>query len=227
MARRKKADDTAIFYIIAFAIALSAFAIVTPLVLLAWWLSSEAKNMSLMFRGSVDASPEEMRLLELCKTQIEDNSRQISSFEHAGLGLMKRTDGMFDGRDTLGRELNSRIKEVQSFQDAIFIEKANIENQISERIENWATVRAQTIGLRWSLIAYLLVGYFAFSSRPDWLQPIGRLAGFYLDEKNVTAHMIVGASLAGAIVALGAMFIFRRGYQSRLLSLKRRKLQLS
>lgn len=227
MARRKKADDIAIFYIIAFAIALSAFAIVTPLLLLAWWLSSEAKNMSLMFRGAGDPSPEEERLLELCKIQIEDNSSQISSFERAGLGLMKRTDGMFDGRDTLGRELNSRIREVQSFQDAVFREKADTENQISERIENWAAVRAQTIGLRWSLIAYLLVAYFTFSSRPDWLQPIGRLAGFYLDEKNVAGQMVIEASLVGAIAALCVMFIFRRGYHSRLLSLKRRKLQLS
>jgi hypothetical protein len=106
MARRKKGNDTAIVYLIAIAVALSAFAIVAPIALFGWWIVSEGRNIKYGLRGSVGPSPEEQHVLALCRTQIDENDGQISKLEQSGAGLMRRTDGMFDGRDTFGRELN-------------------------------------------------------------------------------------------------------------------------
>lgn len=132
---------------------------------------------------------------------------------------------MFDGRDTFGRELNSKIQNLQEFRDSVLIEKNNVEYQISERFNEWAVVRSRTIGLRLGLLTYILVSFFTFASRPDWLQPLGHLAGFYLGEKEFTAHMVVGTSLIGGILALIVLFVCTQGYQKRLLS-KRDLLQL-
>jgi hypothetical protein len=225
MARRKKGDDTAIVYLIAIAVALSALAIVTPIALFGWWIVSESRNIKYSLRGPVGPSPEEQHVLILCQTQIDENNGQISKLEQSGAGLMRRTDGMFDGRDTFGRELNSKIQSLQEFRDSVLIEKNNVEYQISERFSEWVVVRNRTIGLRLSLLTYILVSFFTFASRPDWLQPLGHLAGFYLGEKDFTAQMVVGASLIGSILALIVLFVGTQGYQKKLVS-KRELLQM-
>jgi hypothetical protein len=167
LARRRNDKGSGILLLIAIVVA--AVAVIGPFVIALWAIVAElnAKRFRFANRASQLISPNEKAKLVQCEAQIFQIDQQASAILHSGLarGLPTRSDGLFDARNSEGREFNYRL-EALSDDRARWVESRDaLKDQLAERQDGWLKARAGVVGTRVGLVAFVSIFTLMTASR--------------------------------------------------------------
>jgi hypothetical protein len=167
LARRRNDKGSGILLLIAIVVA--AVAVIGPFFIALWAIIAElnAKRFRSGSRASQLISPSEKAKLAQCEAQLDQVDQQASAILHAGLarGLPTRSDGMFDARNSEGRELNYRLEALSDDRARWTESRDALRDQLAERTEGWLKARAGVVGTRVGLVAFVSIFTLMTASR--------------------------------------------------------------
>ena len=184
-------------------VACVAFFFVIPVAIVLWWLAAEVTGLTQRrLRVLADVGPTVAEIAERTglDREIAISEAEIDGAEGEGdrNGLRRRSDGMFDQRSYLGRDLNVRLAAGRDRLNDALTMKADHLDAIQGRVERWARRKAMVAGARAGIVTFAVVAGAIFGLQPAMALSVGSL-NFLVGGADVPTRTLLGTlAIAGA-----------------------------
>ena len=193
------------------------FFFVIPAAVVLWWFVAEALGLSqrklrTLAHVAATTAEEAQRAKLESVTAARQNAVDALWAEGDRKQLRRRSDGMFDQRSYLGRDLNLKLEtECSQLSGARSLLFDHV-GAIQARVNHWARRNALVTGARAGIVTFFVVGGAMLVLQPAMAASIGRL-NFLVDKADAQTQMLLGSLAIAGACALGvnfAVFTIRR-----------------
>jgi hypothetical protein len=196
MARRSKSDSWAL--VIVFGIALALLAVAAPFLIAGWCIFNELRARNRVYQQSLEelVHPQERADITGYDSEVDRIEARMALLHATGIskGIPLRTDGLFDGRNTAGRDLNFELERLADEKQRLTGRRESVQVQLGQRLNRWVRARSQLSGARAGVLVFVAGFLIVAISGGD--------AGAIFDFMDPTSSEDrMAASIVGALAA--------------------------